>query len=98
MQTCSRCKAKCADTEAICSACGADLRRESEVAVALARLQANPRVLRIRLTVHEDACPACRQWEATYEKASVPSLPVQGCSHASGCRCFYEPALSEIYP
>jgi hypothetical protein len=25
-------------------------------------------------------------------------LPVEGCSHALGCRCFYQPVLDEIYP
>jgi hypothetical protein len=28
----------------------------------------------------------------------VPELPVRGCSHKNGCRCFYEPFLTDIYP
>ncbi|MEW6569199.1 MAG: hypothetical protein AB1449_13740 [Chloroflexota bacterium] len=66
--------------------------------MALARLQASERVSRIRLIVAADGCPACRAVEGEYEKTRVPRLPVSGCSHALGCRCFYAPALTEIYP
>ena len=72
--------------------------QSSATAVALQRLRANDRVSRIRLAVGDDACPACRQVEGEYQKDKVPSLPTKGCSHALGCRCFYEPALVEIYP
>jgi hypothetical protein len=70
----------------------------SNTAVALKRLQDNPRVLNVRLVTAHDCCPACREAEGTYVKGEVPTLPVVGCSHALGCRCFYEPMLSEIYP
>ncbi|HLF80619.1 MAG TPA: hypothetical protein VI410_02545 [Anaerolineales bacterium] len=67
-------------------------------AEALASFQANPRVSRIRLIVSPDACPACRTMEGAYSKGDVPELPTPGCSHPLGCRCFYEPTLTEIYP
>ncbi len=65
---------------------------------ALARLEANPRVSKIRVIVSHDACPACRAVEGEYDKGSTPSLPTLGCSHPLGCRCFYEPALTVIFP
>jgi hypothetical protein len=67
-------------------------------AVALQQLRDNDRVSRIRLIVGDDACPSCRRVEAEYSKDKVPNLPTRGCSHSMGCRCFYEPALTEIYP
>ena len=67
-------------------------------AEALANFRANPRVSRIRLIVAPDACPACLAMEGAYSKGEVPELPTPGCSHPLGCRCFYEPALTEIYP
>ncbi|HET7009257.1 MAG TPA: hypothetical protein VFI11_00655 [Anaerolineales bacterium] len=70
----------------------------SATAVALARLRGNDRVSRIRVIVADDACPACRAAEAEYPKDEAPDLPTRGCSHPNGCRCFYEPALAEIYP
>lgn len=98
MQTCTRCQAQSPDEATRCLRCGADLSDVSATAVALARLRASPRVARIRLVVAPDCCPACLAVEGTYEKDHVPELPVRGCSHALGCRCFYAPALSEIYP
>lgn len=64
----------------------------------LAKLEANPRVGTIRVIVAHDACPACRGQEGAYLKGSVPTLPTRGCSHPQGCRCFYEPSLTEIFP
>ena len=52
----------------------------------------------VRVVVAADACPACRDIEGTYNKDSIPGLPVHGCSHNLGCRCFYEPTLENIYP
>lgn len=71
---------------------------QSPQARALARLRDNPRVSKIRIIVTHDACPACRDHEGEYEKSEVPELPAAGCSHPLGCRCFYEPTLTEIYP
>lgn len=98
MQTCSKCNAQSPDRASHCVNCQADLSEFSMTAVALKRLQANPRVVNVRLVVANDCCPACQMAEGTYPKDQVPRLPVEGCSHAHGCRCFYEPMLSEIYP
>jgi hypothetical protein len=70
----------------------------SATAVALQQLRDNDRVLRIRLIVGDHACPSCRGVEGEYPKDKAPRLPTRGCSHELGCRCFYEPALAEIYP
>ncbi|MBM3144664.1 MAG: hypothetical protein FJ010_06765 [Chloroflexi bacterium] len=67
-------------------------------AAALEKLQKNPRVRDIRLVVSADCCPVCAAQEGTYAKDQVPAVPVQGCSHPQGCRCFYEPMLKELYP
>ena len=67
-------------------------------ATALERLRGNPRVRDIRLIVSADCCPVCASYEGTYAKDAVPALPVEGCSHSNGCRCFYEPMLTELYP
>lgn len=98
MQTCSKCHAQLPDSVTHCTQCNADLMEWSETAVALKRLQANPRVNYIRIAVSQDCCPACRQAEGAYAKDSTPRLPIEGCSHELGCRCFYQPVLEEIYP
>lgn len=67
-------------------------------AKALERFQDNPRVSRIRLIVPYDACPSCRHLEGEYDKDDVPELPLLSCSHPLGCRSFYEPMLTDIYP
>lgn len=67
-------------------------------AKALERFKENPRVSRVRLIVPHDACPTCRQLEGEYDKDDVPELPLLSCSHPLGCRSFYEPMLTEIYP
>lgn len=98
MQICSQCNATSPDSATHCSNCHADLREYSKTALAIKRFRANPRVKNIRLVVAHDCCPACREMEGTYDKELAPGLPVEGCSHALGCRCFYEPMLTEIYP
>jgi hypothetical protein len=65
---------------------------------ALAKIEANPRVSKIRIIVAADACPACREQEGEYEKGEVPELPTRGCSHRLGCRCFYTPKLEIVFP
>jgi len=95
MQTCSKCNASSPDQAARCIHCDADLREYSTTAVALTRFRANPRVRAVRVTVAQDACPHCYELLKTYPKDEVPSLPHLGCSHENGCRCFYEPVLSE---
>lgn len=98
MQTCSKCHTQTFDIAVKCPNCGADLYEYSTTAVSLKRMQENTRVRDIRLVVAHNCCPACMEVEGTYEKNSVPRLPVEGCSHQYGCRCFYEPMLNEIYP
>lgn len=98
MQTCSKCLTQSPDNIKICPNCQANLAEFSTTAVARRRLQENTRVNRIRLSVAADACPVCQEMQGTYPKGQVPILPIEGCSHANGCRCFYEPVLDEIYP
>jgi hypothetical protein len=95
MQTCSKCNASSPDSAQTCIHCNADLQELSATAVALKRLQANPRVKSVRISVANDACPHCYELLKTYPKNKVPTLPHAGCSHANGCRCFYEPVLEE---
>lgn len=98
MQTCSRCQTQSNDAVIVCPNCGAVLSEYSTTAVAVHKLRDNPRVVNLRLVVAHDACPACQAMEGTYTKEQLPTLPVEGCSHANGCRCFFEPMLDEIYP
>jgi hypothetical protein len=98
VQTCSLCHTQAPDNQLTCSKCGADLRELSTTSAALKRMQANPRVTAIRISVAGDACPACCMLQGTYTKDKVPVLPGEGCSGANGCRCFYEPVLSEVFP
>jgi hypothetical protein len=71
---------------------------KSDAMKALEKFRKNPRVKNIRLIVSADSCPVCASFEGTYEKEEAPSLPIEGCSHPNGCRCFYEPMLKIIYP
>ena len=98
MQICSQCYAQLPDAATHCSDCSADLSEYSVTAMTLKRFQENPRVLYVRLTVAQDCCPACRQVEGAYPKDQAPKLPVDGCSHGLGCRCYYQPFLDDIYP
>ena len=95
MQTCSICNAASSDDALNCSNCNSDLMQFSTSAVALKRMQENPRVRLIRVTVANDSCPHCYELMQSYPKDQVPHLPHTGCSHENGCRCFYEPVLSE---
>ncbi len=98
MQTCSRCNTLNPDTTLFCINCQADLRELSTAVVSLKRFQDNPRVRNIILNVADDACPVCQKLQGAYPKDEAPRLPVEGCSHKDGCRCFYQPVLTEIYP
>jgi hypothetical protein len=69
----------------------------TQIAV-LKKFQENDRVKNVRLIVGHDCCPVCASFEGTYDKFNVPQLPLEGCSHPNGCRCFYEPMLTTIYP
>lgn len=98
MQICSKCSAQSPDTVNECTSCGANLNEWSNTAISLKRIQANERISYVRILVANDCCPACRQVEGAYAKNEAPSLPVEGCSHALGCRCYYQPVLEYIYP
>lgn len=98
MQTCSRCNAGSPDTALKCLHCEADLKNFSTNAVALNNFRSNPRVTAIRINVANDACPLCYEARGTFPKEAVATLPHEGCSHVNGCRCTFEPILSEIYP
>lgn len=98
MQICSKCNAQSPDTATQCTNCEADLSRFSMTAVALQSYQSNPRVQYVRVMVMDDCCPACREVEGAYAKDEVPALPVEECSHSLGCRCFYQPFLTDIFP
>jgi hypothetical protein len=98
VQTCSKCHAQSPDSAAQCTHCGVDLSEWSETAVALKKLQDNSRVIYVRISVSNDSCPACRKAEGAYTKEDAPKLPIEGCSHELGCRCFYQPVLDMIYP
>ncbi len=98
MQICSICQTSSPDSATHCPKCKADLRQYSETAVALKRIQENPRISYVRIAVAHDCCPACREAQGAYAKDAAPRLPIEGCSHPEGCRCFYQPFLEEIYP
>lgn len=98
MQTCSYCQTQIPDLMEICPSCQADLRVASVQASVLKKFQDNPRVKLIRVAVSADCCPVCQKLDGTYEKQDAPVLPANGCSHENGCRCFYEPILTEIFP
>ena len=98
MQTCTRCFAQSTDSAMLCDLCQSDLRVYSSTSVALNKFKQNSRIKYIRISVGNDACPACHDQQGTYPKESVPALPHKGCSHTNGCRCFYEPFLGELYP
>jgi hypothetical protein len=98
VQTCSRCNTQSPDSTRTCPGCGVDLKELSTTAVTLHKFQENPRVIAVNVIVHADACPACQEIQGTYPKDKVPQIPVEGCSHENGCRCFYQPLLEEIFP
>jgi len=98
MQICSICQTQSPDSATICSNCHASLAEFSNSAVALKNMLENNRITYIRISVPDDCCPACRNAEGTYKKNEVPRLPIEGCSHNLGCRCFYLPVLDILYP
>jgi hypothetical protein len=91
MQTCEKCNAISPDTALECNNCKTTLAVSSQTSKTLKRFRNNPRVTAIRISGHFDACPACQAALQTYSKEETPVLPFPGCSHAHGCRCFYEP-------
>jgi len=53
---------------------------------------------KVRILANRDCCPACAATEGVYGFDNVPQLPVEGCSHADGCRCHYAPVLDQFGP
>jgi hypothetical protein len=98
MQTCILCNASSPDQANHCKNCGADLKEHSATAQALKRFQVNPRVKAVTVMMNDEACSYCYERLGTYPKDSAPRLPHPGCSHENGCRCFYVPLLTDIYP
>lgn len=98
MQTCSLCNASSPDQASHCVNCKADLSESSTTAQALKRFRANPRVQAVTIAASHDACSYCHEQLNTYSLEEAPTLPHKGCSHTNGCRCFYIPVLTDIYP
>jgi hypothetical protein len=53
---------------------------------------------KVRILAHRDCCPVCRAFEGAYDFDKAPELPLEGCSHPSGCRCTYAPVLDRFGP
>lgn len=53
---------------------------------------------KVRILASHDSCPVCKAYEGAYDFDDVPALPNEGCSHPSGCRCFYAPVLDRFGP
>jgi hypothetical protein len=53
---------------------------------------------KVRILANDDCCPICRSVEGAYEFDDVPELPLEGCSHRMGCRCYYAPVLDRRGP
>jgi hypothetical protein len=98
MQICSRCNTSSSDHISICPSCGASLPENSTLGISLKRMRENQRVSAIQVSVAGDACPGCQTLQGTYSKEAAPLLPHPGCSHGTGCRCYYEPVLTEVFP
>jgi hypothetical protein len=98
VQNCGVCNKQSPDDMAVCPRCGSDLREKSTTALSLKKMQTNDRVSLVRISVANDCCPACGAVQGAHPKGDVPALPIEGCSHALGCRCYYEPVLTEIFP
>ena len=98
MQTCSICNASSPDEASQCKGCGAELDELSTTAHALTNFLENPRVRAVTISSSESACSYCHEQLGTYPVDAAPNLPHKGCSHTNGCRCFYIPVLTDIYP
>jgi hypothetical protein len=98
MPTCAVCNSLVPDNASRGPPGGAARGRPTTLASALARLQANPRVTMVRVSVADDCCPSCAAVQGAYPKEKVPLLPQGACSAPNGCRCYYEPVLNDIYP
>lgn len=93
MRICGNCHRESPDEATACPKCGADLLTESTTAQALRRLRKDGRIQEVRILADRNCCPTCRARALAYPIDEVPALPIEGCSHGSGCRCVYEPVL-----
>jgi hypothetical protein len=96
VRTCGKCGRQSQDHILACPKCGANLLTESTVAQALAKLRADERITEVRILADRNCCPTCREHARSYLKDQTPVLPIEGCSHALGCRCVYEPVLDVV--
>ena len=71
--------------------------RRAEQKKALENIK-NGLATKVRIMVYHDCCPVCRATEGAYEFDEAPELPLEGCSHPNGCRCFYAPVLDMFGP
>jgi hypothetical protein len=62
------------------------------------KIQAGGIATKIRILANHDNCPVCRRVEGAYDFDDVPELPLEGCSHPMGCRCYYAPVLDRRGP
>jgi hypothetical protein len=72
-------------------------RREEHV-TALKRIREGGVATKVRILANHDCCPVCNAMEGAYEFDEVPELPLEGCSHPQGCRCYYAPVLDRFGP
>lgn len=98
MRQCAICHTQTEDHVTMCPVCDADLSVDSVRAHALRAIRENPRASMVYVVAPEDACPACRAVQGTYEKDACPILPVEGCSCQNGCMLRYEPFMFEVGP
>lgn len=74
-----------------------EAKRKKEQKKALKQIE-DGLATKVRILASRDSCPACKAHEGVYEFGHVPELPVEGCSHSDGCRCFYAPVLDQFGP
>ena len=72
--------------------------KRAEQQAALDKIRNGGIATKVRILINQDCCPACDALAGAYEFAEVPELPVEGCSHPNGCRCFYAPVLDRFGP
>jgi hypothetical protein len=73
-------------------------KKREEHAAALKRIRDGGIATKARILANHDSCPVCNAMEGAYEFDEVPELPLEGCSHPQGCRCYYAPVLDRFGP
>jgi hypothetical protein len=73
-------------------------RAQEEHVAALKRIREGGVATKVRILANHDSCPVCNAVEGAYEFDEVPELPLEGCSHPQGCRCYYAPVLDRFGP